>query len=164
MRLPVAVGCICFFVLSHSAIAEDARAKLVGVWKLDKFVIENVDTKERRPVYGEHPKGVLVMTPERLTLVLTGEGRKAPQTDEDRVASFRSMFAYSGPYTVEGDRLAIKVEIAWNEAWTGTDQVRFVKLEGDKLFVETAPAPPVNQPPGTVGSMTKGILEWSRSK
>jgi hypothetical protein len=32
------------------------------------------------------------------------------------------MYAYTGPYRVEGDRLTVKVEVAWNEAWIGTDQ------------------------------------------
>jgi hypothetical protein len=31
--------------------------------------------------------------------------------------------------------LVTKVDVAWNEAWTGTEQVRFFKLEGDTLMV-----------------------------
>ena len=31
------------------------------------------------------------------------------------------------------------VDASWNEAWTGTDQVRFYKLEGDTLTITTAP-------------------------
>ena len=35
------------------------------------------------------------------------------------------------------------VDTSWNEALTGTEQVRFYLLEGDKLIVTTAWAPSV---------------------
>ena len=62
--------------------------------------------------------------------ILTGEQRKKPETDEDRVAAFRSMAAYSGIYRVEGDRWVTKVDVSWNESWTGTEQMRFFKGRG----------------------------------
>jgi hypothetical protein len=53
------------------------------------------------------------------------------------------MVAYSGRYTIEGDKVVHHVDISWNESWTGTDQVRFLNLEGDKLTV-TAPVDAVS--------------------
>ena len=134
---------------------------LVGVWQLKSFVVESVETKERRNVYGENPKGYVVITPERFTAIITGEGRKAAQNDEERANLMRTMFAYSGVYRVEGNTLTTKVDVSWNEAWTGTDQVRFFRLERDRLFIETSPAPATNFPQLGV---TRGILEWERSK
>ncbi|WP_109143469.1 lipocalin-like domain-containing protein, partial [Bradyrhizobium sp. SUTN9-2] len=101
---------------------DDLKQKLVGVWKLESFVTESVETKERRYTQGEKPNGYLIITPERLMTVITGQGRKAAQTDEERVALFRTLFAYTGTYKVEGDRLTTKVEVSWNESWVGTDQ------------------------------------------
>ena len=147
--------------LFQPSLANDLRDKFVGVWKLGSFIVESVDSKERRKPYGEEPNGYLVITPERFTAIITAQSRKAPQTDEDRVNGFRTMFAYSGPYMVEGDRLTTKVQISWNESWVGTDQVRTFKLNGDKLNIESLPAPGGNQQmPGLV----VGILAWSRSK
>jgi hypothetical protein len=140
--------------------AHAQQAELVGVWKLTTFVVESVQTHERRHVYGEKPSGYLIITPERFTAIITGEGRRPPQTDDDRLFSFRSMFAYTGLYRIEGNKLTTKVDVAWNEAWKG-DQVRFFRLRGDKLFIESAPAPSVNYP--EMGQ-TRGILEWERSK
>jgi len=137
------------------------QSELVGVWKLTAFVVESVQTKERRNNYGEKPTGYLIITPERFTAIITGEGRKPPQTDEDRLFSFKTMFAYTGHYRVEGDRLTTKVDVAWNEAWRGTDQVRFFRLQDDKLFIESAPLPSLNYP--EMGQV-RGILEWERSK
>ena len=134
---------------------------LTGVWKLTSFVLESIESKERRNVYGERPTGYLVITPERFTAIITAEGRKAPQTDEDRVLNFRNMYAYTGLYRVEGNQLTTKVDVAWNEAWKGTEQVRFFRLQGDKLFIEAEPTTSVNYP--ELGKI-RGVLEWERSK
>jgi hypothetical protein len=152
------------FIVSFSSMAQagdDTKQKLQGVWKLESFVVESLETKERKAIYGEKPNGYLIVTPERFVAILTGQGRKPAQTDEERSNLLRSMFAYTGPYTVEGDRLTTKVDVSWNESWTGTDQVRTFRLEGDKLFVETVPAPGPNQ---QVPGLVKAILSFSRSK
>src|SRR5713101_2118379 len=69
--------------------------------------------------------------------LLISEGRKAPQTDEERSAAYRSMVAYTGRYNVEGNKWTTKPDVAWNEGWM-MDQVRYFKLDGDRLVVETA--------------------------
>ena len=51
--------------------------------------------------------------------------QEAPKTDEDRAAAFRSMLAYSGI-----------VDIAWDETWTGSEQVRYYRIDCDKLYME----------------------------
>ena len=156
LRLLIA-GLSC--LLCASAWADDG--KLVGVWKLKSFYIESAQTKNRYNDWGTAPKGFLVMTAERFTVIVTADGRKAPSTDEDRLKAFRSMIAYSGPFRIEGNRLTTRVEVSWNEAWSGTDQVRFIRLEGDRLFIESAPAPAINFPERGV---VRGVLEWERSK
>jgi hypothetical protein len=42
------------------------------VWKLNSFVIEIMQTKERRNQYGANPKGYLIITPERFMSIITG--------------------------------------------------------------------------------------------
>src|SRR5713101_2559227 len=116
----------------------------------------------RNPLYGERPNGYLVFTPEnRMLALVTAEHRKKPETDEDRVAAFRSMAAYSGIYRVEGDRWITKVDIAWTESWTGTEQMRFFKLEGDTLTVST---PWLLNPNLPGNPETRGVLVWRRVK
>src|SRR3712207_2382595 len=92
---------------------------LLGTWRLVSFVIEDAGAKTGwRPIYGEHPKGYLVLMADgRLISVVTGEGRTAPRTDEDRAAAFRSMLAYAGRYRVAGDRFITEVDVAWDAAW-----------------------------------------------
>jgi Lipocalin-like domain len=92
--------------------------------------------------------------------VIEGEGRKAPQTDEDRAMLFRTMFAHSGRYRLEDDKWITAVDVAWNPTWTGTELVWSYKLEGERLFVTTPWAPAPNFP----GKTTRGVVIWSRVK
>jgi len=144
-----------------SALADD-RTKLLGIWKLKSFVTEFQASGERRPVYGIDPLGYIIFTPEgRMMVVITGEGRKPAQTTEDRAALFASMVAYSGTYRVEPDKFVTKVDVSWNETWTGTDQVRFFKLDGDRLDIISAWAPSGAIPEKPI---VRGILTWERVK
>jgi hypothetical protein len=61
---------------------------LVGTWKLVSCVLEDVETKEQKPVWGANPNGYIVMTPGgRWIVIQTAEGRDPPQNDEDRIAA-----------------------------------------------------------------------------
>ena len=134
---------------------------LVGTWKLVSCLMEDVETKERMPVWGEHPSGYIFVTPGgRWIAIQTAEGRLAPQTDEDRLAAFRSMLAYSGKYRTEGNKIIIKVDIAWDEFWNGTEQVRHYRIDGDQLHVEAAPRAYAN----FAGKVMRGILIWARDE
>jgi hypothetical protein len=54
------------------------------------------------------------------------------------------MLAYSGKYRTDGNKIIIKVDIAWDETWNGTEQVRYYRIEGDRLYVEAVPQPYAN--------------------
>jgi hypothetical protein len=109
-RFPVegtmrALGLFCALLIASPALASDVEQQLLGVWKLESLYTESKATVEKKNVYGERPNGYLIFTPQkRMMALLTAEGRKKPGTDEDRIAAFRSMFAYSGIYRVEGDQ------------------------------------------------------------
>lgn len=132
---------------------------LVGTWKLLSCVLEDVATGEHEQVWGSKPNGYIVMTPEGRWIVLqTAEGRRAPQNNEDRIAAFKSLLAYSGKYRTDGDKIVISVDIAADESWNGTEQVRFYKREGDLLHIEAAPQPYAN----FGGRVMRGILVWKK--
>jgi len=140
----------------RSANGED---NLIGTWRLLSCVMEDVETGKRNAVWGEHPNGSLVLTPTgRWIVVQTAERRAVPQTDEERAAAFRSMLAYSGRYRTDGDKIIITVDVAWDEGWNGTEQVRSFRLDGDKLHIEAAPQPY----PNLGGRVMRGILTWAR--
>jgi len=67
----------------------------------------------------------------RMMGIIEADGRKAPQTDEDRARLLRTMVAYSGLYRLEGDKWV--TELMSREPRMDRDgQVRFYKLEGDR--------------------------------
>jgi hypothetical protein len=151
---------LLLLIASHGIIAQE-KERLVGIWKLTSFDTEFQATGERRAVFGKNPKGYIIFTPEgRMMALITGDGRKPAETDPDRAALFRSMFAYSGIYHVETDKFTTKVDISWNEAWTGTEQVRFYKLEGEQLHIISAWA----QSSLPERPVVRGILTWEKVK
>ena len=126
------------------------------------MVYEDAQTKELTPVLGEHPRGYQIATPEgRWLALVTADGRPVPKTDEDRAKALRSMIAYSGRYRVEDGKVITKVEVAWNEAWVGGEQVRFLRFEGDDmLHIESPPMPH----PNVNDKVVRVIVTWARDK
>ena len=145
-----------------AARADDAQ-RIVGVWKLVSVVYEDQQTKERSPVYGEHPKGWQIATAKgRWLALMTGDGRKTPETDADRANALKTMMAYSGRYRVEDGKVITRVEAAWNESWVGGEQVRFIRFEdGDRLLhIESPPMPH----PNLAGRVVRVIVTWARDE
>jgi hypothetical protein len=136
--------------------------RIVGTWKLVSVVYEDMQTKERTPVFGEHPKGIQIATPEgRWLALVTADGRKVPQTDAERATALRTMISYTGKYRVEDGKVVTRVEAAWNEAWVGTEQVRFIRFEGERLLhIESPPMPH----PNLGGKVVRVIVTWEREK
>jgi Lipocalin-like domain len=143
------------------AVAGD-KEKIVGTWKLVSVVYEDQATKERTPVYGNNPKGYQIATPEgRWLALVTAEGRPVPKTDEERAQALRTMISYSGRYRVEDGKVTTQVEVAWNEAWVGGEQVRFIRFDGDDLLhIESPPMPH----PNMNNKVVRVIVTWQREK
>jgi hypothetical protein len=139
----------------------ELRRQIVGTWTLVSVVYEDVASKERTPVYGENPRGIQIATPEgRWLALMIAEGRTIPQTDADRAQALKSMIAYTGRYRVENGQVITKVEAAWNEAWVGGEQVRNIRFEDDRLYIESPPMPHPNINDKTV----RVIVVWAREK
>ena len=156
-----ALAFAALLLMSGPAHAAD-KDRIVGTWKLVSVVYEDAQTKELTPVLGEHPRGYQIATPEgRWLALVTADGRPVPKTDEDRAKALRSMIAYSGRYRVENNKVITKVEVAWNEAWVGGEQVRFLRFEGDDvLHIESPPMPH----PNVNDKVVRVIVTWARDK
>ena len=116
---------------------------------------------EARAAFLHVPLEHFLATPEgRWLALMTAEGRAIPQTDSDRAQALKSMIAYTGRYRVENGQVITKVEAAWNEAWVGGEQVRNIRFEGDRLYIESPPMPHPNINDKTV----RVIVVWQREK
>jgi hypothetical protein len=69
------------------------------------------------------------------------------------------MLAYAGTYTIVADKVVHHIDIAWNNARIGSDQVRLFKFDGDRLTLTTEH----NKNP-IDGSEGFGVLEFERVK
>jgi hypothetical protein len=93
--------------------------------------------------------------------LIVGGDREPGQTDAQQAALFRTMVAYTGRYRLEDDQFITTVDVSWNEAWTGTEQVRFYTLNGDRLDILTAWLPHPAHPEYPMG---RGILAFERAQ
>jgi hypothetical protein len=129
----LAVALVFVGLPTRTALAQDP---LVGTWKIVSWVTEDLETKERKDVFGAHPTGFIIFTPQhRLISLLTGEGRKAPQTDAERAAAFQSMYSLSGKYRIEGGKYIVTVEVAQNPVAIGKELSRDFKISGNQLTI-----------------------------
>jgi len=118
----------------------ECPASLVGTWRFLAYVRTEPVTGKNTNIFGEHPRGWLIYTAEgRMMVIVVPESRKPLETDEDRIEHHKQMVSYTGRYTVAGDCVIHHVDVAWNEAWIGTDLVRSYKVDGDRLIITTAP-------------------------
>jgi len=161
----LAVAAICVMALVGTAsVALAGDNPLLGTWKVKSFVRQDVATGERRPALGEHPEGYLGYASDgRMYALFVAGARVVPAgdqpTDAERVQLYKSMLAYAGTYTIAGDKVVNHIDVAWNNARLGSDQVRFFKLDGDRLTLTTER----NKSP-IDGSDGFGVLEFDRVK
>ena len=137
---------------------------LLGTWKLNSVVRELLSTGEKHSLLGEHPSGYTGYSPDgRMYAIITADKRLTPHdvapTDEERVKLHRTIVAYAGTYSVEGEKVTHHVDISWNQAWNGTDLIRFYKLEGNTLTIKTGPLKsPIDGRQGQV------VVVWEKVK
>ena len=154
-----------FLAVSIAASATPTAAAdnpLLGTWKLKSFVREVAATGERYNERGEHPNGYLSYSADgRMYAIITWGDRVAPRdvvpTDAERIKLYSSMIAYAGTYTLDAEKVVHHVDTSWNQNWTGTDQVRFYKLDGNTLTITSALAKNF-----TDGREGRSILVWEK--
>jgi Lipocalin-like domain len=161
MTRVAAIVSTVLLILPASA-AHSADNPLVGTWKLKSYLREVAATGERYNERGEHPNGYLAYSADgRMYAIITWENRIAPgdvvPTNDERVKLFSTMISYAGTYTFDAEKVVHHVDISWNQNWTGTEQVRFYKLDGDTLTITSAPAKNF-----TDGREGRSILVWER--
>jgi hypothetical protein len=141
-ELPCEFLLVVLLAISNVAFAAEPDA-LIGNWQLVSWQVI-VENEVPQHVFGPDPKGYLILTREgRSIVVTTADSRKGRMGDAERAALHKSMLAYSGKYRVEGSDFITTVNVSWNEVWNGTEQRRHFRIEGDRLFIESASAPSI---------------------
>ena len=138
-RILALVFATCFLFRTGLSLADDAAKRLAGTWKVVSLITK-FDGGDAVEPFGPNPKGRLVLTPEgQWIIILTGANRGPAKSLEEKAALLDSMLAYSGKYTIEGNRMTIGVDMSWNEIYSGANQnqTRFFNIEGDKLIIRS---------------------------
>jgi len=115
---------------------------LIGTWKQLSGTMVEEGSSEQKSNLSAAPNGYVSFSPDgRLILLSTDSARKAPAgqvaTSAEAEALYRSMIGYAGTYKVEGNKVTYDLDVSWNEAWTGSKQVRFWEVNGDRLTITT---------------------------
>ena len=160
MRTIVAALIAVVSLFSQPARTEDA-SKVLGVWKVTSYKIHFVQENVTREVYGSDPKGYYIFTPQgRLMVILTASGRKPPTNDAEAAALLKTMTSYSARYSADAEKVVFTPDVSWNEVYTGKEQIRFYKIDGNKLTITT----PEQQYGNAPDKMAKGIIEFVREQ
>ena len=157
--LAFALAAYCY-LQPELALAEDTARQLAGSWRLNSWTIQIIGGEVTEP-FGSNPKGRAVFTPDGyVAFVIAAANRKPATNDKKFAALLKTLLVYTGKFTTDGDKFTTKVDISWNELLTGQDQVKFFKLEGDKLTIRTAEQASAVYP----GKRVVGTLAWERER
>ncbi|MGV1758370.1 lipocalin-like domain-containing protein [Rhizobium sp. A22-96] len=138
----------------------ERETRLHGSWRLVSMETELQVSKERSQPWGAKPNGHLIFGSDgRMMVLVTAEAREPGNTDERLLGLFRTLMAYTGRYRIDGNRFITKIDSSWNEAWNGSEQERFYKLDGDTLEVSTAWMP---NPLVTGNPIGRAVLSFRR--
>ena len=142
------------------AFADD---DISGTYKLVVDQRKIVETGEVIPT--ANPLGYIMYGKDgRLLVLIVRHPRPKPEvpdkfTDQERIDLFRTMSAYGGTYKFDGKTVEHSVDIAWNEIWVGTKQVRNVTREGNRLTLTTP-----SYRSQVDGKISVNMLVWEKVK
>ena len=119
-------------------------AALIGTWRMISWTRKAIETGETTDALGADPIGYIAYHADGRMMALVvkrqrGKLKGTTPTNDEKVALFDSMLAYSASYTVEDDHVIHHVDAAWNPAWGVSDLIRPYTLEGDTLVISGAP-------------------------
>ena len=164
-RMTVAAPTLALLALgAASRSLADDKDRLVGTWKVISAVSEDLATGQKTNIYKGTPVGFIAYGADgRVMTIVVDSDRKKPAgtvaTAPEAESLFRSMAAYAGTYIIKGNQVVHHPDASWNEAWTGTEQIREYKFEGQHLILATAPSPDA-----FTGKMSVRTLVWEKIK
>jgi len=138
------------------------QTPLVGSWRLISAQSSIADGGKIQVSLMQNPKGYLILTPQgrMMTVATFGDRKKIYASQDDFRQLLTTMTAYTGRYRIEGSDFVTMVDVSWYEVWTGTEQRRHYKIEGDKLTIVSAPQPVGAGP--QANAMVTVTLVWER--
>ena len=137
------------------------NTSVVGTWRLTRWEIRDADGRVRLPL-GPDAVGSLTYTAGgHMAVAIMRVGRAAFASDdllggtpEERAAAAAGYVTYAGRYELRDGVVVHRIELSLFPNWVGTEQVRFVRVQGDELTITTDPV--------RIGGDTVNRLVWER--
>jgi hypothetical protein len=123
---------------------------IVGTWRLVKAEAHDPSGRLLPAPYGGKGMGRVTFNAEGRMAAVVVDGR--PELPPGIARDYSS---YCGNYTFDGDRLVTRVDAASDPARIGSDQVRDVSFDGERMVLR----PPPRQ---GVGGAEQRVLTWER--
>ena len=135
---------------------------LVGAWRLVSYEAHGPGGV-LYPL-GEDAAGYIMYTPDGYMSVSMmaaerrnfADGDMLSGTNDEKIDAAETYVSYCGRYDYQGGRVVHMVETAFFPNRVGTEQVRYVELDGDTLTLRT--------PPMVLGGVSRqGRIVWRRA-
>jgi len=107
---------------------------IVGTWKLVAAAARDRDGKPLPAPYGGKGMGRVMFNADGRTMAVTCDDR--PELPPGAPSAYSS---YCGNYTFDGARLVTRVDAASDPTRIGSDQVREVSFDGDRMVLRPPP-------------------------
>jgi len=107
---------------------------IVGTWKLVGAKARDRDGKALPEPYGGKGLGRVMFNADGRMMAVTCDGR-----NELPAGAVRAYSSYCGNYTFDGSRLVTRVDAASDPSRVGSDQVRGVRFEGERVVLLPPP-------------------------
>ncbi len=152
------------FALVLNSFAE-AKGLLTGTWRLVRVETIRPNGEVIPSFLGKNPRGIIMYLPNGfMSVQITGDppartkGPFEEASDAEKKAVAEGYYAYYGRYEVDEKKGAVThhVEASLRPHEVGIDYVRYYKLQGDSVTLETAPRM-------ESGEMRVNRLVWRRA-
>jgi hypothetical protein len=107
---------------------------IVGTWRLVAVSSRDPEGQPLPPQYGPQAMGRIVFSADQRIMVAICDGRP-----ELPAGTRRQYGGYCGDYVFDGARLTTHVDAAPNAALIGTEQIRGVRFEGERMILRPPP-------------------------
>lgn len=165
MRKMLTIAFVAVAAMAVLAQPAATQETLEGTWKIISDIRTNTTTGATVETFGPKPQGFITYTRDgRMAVLIVRSDRPktkdiAKITEQERNQLFSSMLAYAGTYRFDGKTIEHQIDLAWNEVWSGTKQIRDVRRDGDRLIYTTRPSrSPVD------GSISIVTVTWEKVK
>lgn len=109
-------------------------AELVGVWRLEEYLNLDDDGRGYEGPLGPHPRGLLIYGADGYMSVSMMRSPQPASGNHAATGSGEVFMGYAGRWRLsDGNRVVHEVEVSAHPVMVGTEQVREVELDGDRL-------------------------------